>query len=130
MHVQRSKVKDPVGVQGTRRPVVAAIFKTALVSVRDLVPSKVCFVLCTSALNITTEARVTPWSTEKNLPPRYHQLRKVIQASTKKSAFRDRYTNAESQWLQAVAVTEYCLCHRHTRAIPILRHRSISVSST
>ena len=37
MHVQRSKVKHSIGVQGARRPVVAAIGATALVSVRDLV---------------------------------------------------------------------------------------------
>ena len=46
------KVKHPTGVQGTRRPMVAAIGATAFVSVRGLVPSKVCFVLCKSALNI------------------------------------------------------------------------------
>ena len=67
-----------------RRLVSTAIGATALVSVRDLVPSKVCFGLCESALNIDTQARVTPSSTEKNLRPRCHQLRKVIQAPPKK----------------------------------------------
>ena len=50
-----------------RRLVSTAIGATAFVSVRDLVPSKVCFGLFESALNIDTQAWVTPWSTEKKL---------------------------------------------------------------
>ena len=76
----------------------------------------------------TTEARDIPWSTDKiNLPPRCHQLREVIQAPAKTSALRHHHRNVKSQ---KVAVTEYWLCHRHTRAIPTHGHRSRSVSTT
>ena len=54
----------------------------------------------------------------------------MIQASAKTSALRHRHRNVESTWLQIVAVTECCLCHRHTRAILFLWHRYNSVSSS
>ena len=88
-----------------------------LQSLSEIVASKVCSVLCTSALSIHNN-RSSAHSVEHrkvNLPPRCHQLRKVIKASTKNICLRQCRTNVKPQWLQNVALTECWLSSPHKR---------------
>ena len=108
----------------TRRPVVSATSATASVAARDRSFKGLFRPLC-----ISSEYPQQKLGTLRGAP-KNKLLRKVIKAPAKTSALRHRHTNIKSQYLQKVEVTEYWLCHRHTKATPILWRRSSSVSNT